>query len=329
MDYLISLSPVLLFLLFLVVLDSYKLVKLDILAGSIGYGVLIAMLAYSINNEVFVFADLDLELFAIYFSPAIEEILKVILIIFLLQINKIGMMVDGAILGFAAGAGFAVTENIFYIMNYNPEMINLALRGLGTAIMHGGCTAIAAVILVHRRELHGNALVSILLGLFIAIVIHAGYNFMIFNPLISTAAIIIVVPGVLIAIFMISEKQMQEWLELELDSEAQLLGAIKEGEFSKTKAGKYILSIRDRFSKKVVFDLICFIQVYLELSIKAKGLLLLQESGFPVQRDKETDAKLEEFEFLKNSIGPTALLALAPIVHLNSKNLWKLKLLES
>ncbi len=52
-------------------------------------------------------------------------------------------MVDAAISGFAVGAGFAVIENLTYIPALSAAgLLTAAVRGLGTAMMHGGTTAI-------------------------------------------------------------------------------------------------------------------------------------------------------------------------------------------
>ena len=77
----------------------------------------------------------------------VEEALKAALIVGLFAFNRIGYLIDAAIAGFAVGAGFSLAENIFYLHQFADASLGVWLvRGFGTAIMHGGATAIFAVL---------------------------------------------------------------------------------------------------------------------------------------------------------------------------------------
>ncbi|MCU0643866.1 MAG: PrsW family intramembrane metalloprotease, partial [bacterium] len=107
----LSLFPVLLFLIALVSLDSYKLVRLRSIVLTIFIGGIVAIVAYFLNNWLSpLFVD-SISDYSRYISPVIEETLKAIYIIYLIRANKVGFLVDSAIYGFAVGAGFAVVEN--------------------------------------------------------------------------------------------------------------------------------------------------------------------------------------------------------------------------
>ena len=67
--------------------------------------------------------------------------------IFLFRTNRIGFLVDSAILGFAVGAGFGVVENFYYLyMASDAHIAVWVVRGFGTAIMHGGVMALFGVL---------------------------------------------------------------------------------------------------------------------------------------------------------------------------------------
>ena len=76
-----------------------------------------------------------------------------------------------------------------------------------------------------------------------------------------------------------------------------------------------------------MFDLLCYIRIYLELSIRAKTNLMLKESGFPVKNDDVKD-KLNELKYLTKNIGKAGLLAISPILRMNKKDVWKLNQLN-
>lgn len=79
-------------------------------------------------------------------APVIEELLKGALIIVLIRGGRVGFLVDATIQGFAIGAGFALVENLYYLGALPDSSLGLWLiRGFGTAIMHGGTTAIFAI----------------------------------------------------------------------------------------------------------------------------------------------------------------------------------------
>jgi len=128
-------------------------------------------------------------------------------------------------------------------------------------------------------------------------------------------------------IFQFNEKSIRDWLEIEFDTEASVLRMIKKGRFTDTRAGAFLISVRRHFPKEVVLDMYCFISLYLELSMKAKSYIMLKENDFEVVRDPEIPAKLIELKALEKNIGRAGCLAIAPVLRLNHKDLWKLSLL--
>ncbi|MCF8297423.1 MAG: PrsW family intramembrane metalloprotease [Saprospiraceae bacterium] len=329
MKIVVSLIPVFLFLIFLIYLDSFKLIKIPIAIICVIWGLISALIAYYVNSSILSSELIEFENYSKYIAPIVEEILKFLLIIILIRINKIGFMIDGAIYGFAVGAGFAFIENIFYLNTIETtNMMIWVVRGFGTAVMHGGATSITVIFAMSLINQNKHRFHFFIPGLFIAMVIHALYNQFFLSPLISTIVIIVAVVGSIMVIFQRNEKSLQDWLEVEFDSEVKLLQMIKKGKFSTTKTGEFLLSIKDRYTPEIVFDMYCYISLYLELSIRAKSNLMLKENGLPVQKDEGLKNKLEELKALQKNIGKTGLMAISPILRMSKKDLWKLSLLE-
>ena len=61
--------------------------------------------------------------------------------------------------------------------------------------------------------------------------------------------------------------------------------------------------------------------------MRAKGLLMMRESGFANKTGDVTKAKLEELRFLESSIGATGLRAIKPFLRMSQKDLWQLYML--
>ena len=74
--------------------------------------------------------------------------------------------------------------------------------------------------------------------------------------------------------------------------------------------------------------MLCLLRIHLELSIRAKGLLLAREAGFEAPVGEDVRANLQELRYLEGAIGRTGLLALKPILRRSSRDLWQVCLLE-
>ncbi len=338
---LIGLVPVFIFLVILIYLDSFKLVKISTVLQTIFAGCIAAIISYFINTFLFNRLSITFETYAMYISPFIEESLKASFIIYLLSAKKIGFMVDAAIYGFAVGAGFAFVENIYYLSSLSQlNLIEWFIRGFGTAVMHGGTTAIFAIVtknFIDRRkkfklyEIIPGFLAAMFYhlfpGLLFAVGIHSFFNQFIFAPVLLTLLQLIILPMLLFYVFSRSENSLKEWMESGMDTEVTLLEQIDQGRVSDTRVGEYLSSLKDKFSGVVIADMLCYIKNHLELSIEAKGVLLMKQAGIPVQIDGETKDKLNELKFLEKSIGQTGKLAVSPMLHRSTRDLWQIYML--
>ena len=328
---LLGLLPVTCFLAALVYLDSYKLVPIRRVLTVIALGCLTAALSYPVSLFWLDLAGIDFTTYTRYIAPAFEEALKAAVIVALLRLNRIGFLVDAAILGFAVGAGFAILENLYFLRIVPETQLGTwIVRGFGTALMHGGATAIFAVTshtIISRNQTIGNA--AYLPGLIVAIIAHSVYNHFFFAPIINTLAVLLTLPLLLVAVFDRSEKAVADWLGMGFDADTELLELINSGEFSTSKVGIYLHSLKEKFAGPIVADLLCYLRLHTELSIRAKGLLMMRESGFDSPVGEETRGKLEELRYLEDSIGTTGILAMKPFMQMSQKDLWKIYVLEN
>jgi len=326
---LLGLLPVSCFLAGLVYLDSYRLVGIRWVLGTIAIGGLIAGTSYLMNDWLIGLLDIEFISYSRYLAPFIEEALKGIVILVLVRLHRIGFLVDAAIFGFAVGAGFAVVENMYFLQLLPDTSTGVwIVRGFGTAIMHGGATAIFAVAgraLISQRKDLGVA--GWLPGLVIAAVIHSVFNHFFFSPILTTIGVLMLLPLLMTVVFQQSEKSVEEWLDVGFDADTELLELINSGELSESRVGEYLLTLKERFDGPIVADLLCYLRIHVELALRAKGLLMMRESGFEVTPDEETRAKLEEMKFLEQSIGTTGKLALKPFLQISRKDLWQFYIL--
>ncbi|MDD2559573.1 MAG: PrsW family glutamic-type intramembrane protease [Bacteroidales bacterium] len=329
MNILISTLPVFLFLLFLFLLDSFKLVNKLWLLIAVLWGVFSAGLAYLLNTYLIEITDLDFDQYARYLAPIPEEIIKSLFVFWLILGKKAGFMIDAAIYGFAVGAGFALIENSLYLYNETEAGLLVAIiRGFGTAFMHGGCTALIAMILINAKHRNAYFLLNIFIAFAAAYFVHSAFNHFYIQPLLQTLGIVLFLPLVFVFIFNRNEKQLHNWLEMEFSSEMELLQAMKKGQLSQTRTGEYLAQLKSRFRGETILDMYCYIQLYLELSIRAKRNLMLKENGLPPVFEQDMSEKMNELQNIKKQIGKVGEMALAPLIRLNYRDLWKLNSLN-
>ncbi len=327
---LLGLLPVCCFLGALVFLDSYKLVPMRWVLGTIGLGCLAGALSYPLNLVVRELLNIEFIVLTRYVAPFIEEALKGLIIVALIRRNRIGFPVDAAIFGFGIGAGFAIFENLYYLRAF-PDMLlgTWIVRGFGTAIMHGGASAIFAIVTHTLMGQHpARGAVLLLPGFGVAVIAHSVYNHFFLMPVLNTLVILGSLPVLFSVVFRQSEKAVSDWLGMSFDADAELIELINSGRFSTSRIGMYLHSLTEKFEGPVVVDMLCYLRLHKELAMRAKGLLMMREQGFMDKPGTETKAKLEEMKYLVSSIGPTGLLALKPFLRMSRKDLWQFYMLS-
>jgi protease PrsW len=324
----VALLPVLVFLGALIWFDSFKVVRARAILFAAGAGMLAAFAGYWINGFLLYEFELDYVDYARWMSPWLEEALKAALVVYLIRTRRVGMLVDAAIYGFAVGTGFALFENFYYLM-MRPETHPAVqvIRGFGTAIMHGGATAVFAIVSIALAERRPDGWLRVFgPGLVAAALLHAVYNMLLLKPVFATLGILMLLPPLIYFAFEHSEKSLRDWLEADLDSDVELLNAIVSGEFDDTHAGRYLHSLRGKFDGPVVADMLCYLRLHVELALRAKGVLMLKESGFAEpSMDDDLRAQIQELRYLERSLGKAGELALRPLVMATGKDLWQLQ----
>lgn len=326
----VGLLPVLIFLVFLVYMDSYKLVSLKSVLVVIVFGGLSALVAMYVNGWLLGILDMPMKPYSRYVAPFVEETLKALVIVYLFRSSKIGFLVDSAIMGFAVGAGFALVENYQYLQIYSTASFGVwIVRGFGTAIMHGGVVAIFAIMsqALTERQMKINPLYY-LPGLAVAVFLHSIFNHFLVAPVLQTIGTLFILPPLLQLVFQRSSRALHEWLELDFDADADLIDMIESGQFTESRIGRFLEDLRGKFEGPVLVDMLCYLRVYTELAIRAKAALIARENGLDLPVGERTREKFEELHFLEQSIGKTGCLAMKPFLQIERKDLWQMHVID-
>ncbi|GAB4399556.1 MAG: hypothetical protein OHK003_24000 [Anaerolineales bacterium] len=172
-------------ILFLVLLDRFDLFNtgkfrfnvISLMGGLIAY-----VLAAQINPAVVNMGWASWSQVVRVVAPIVEELLKAVIIIYLVQRADFNYVVDGVLYGFGAGIGFAVIENYEYITRGSQGMLFLAIaRVFSTNLMHATSSGLIGTALAYHRGNKNKTLgwLVILGGYFIAMLFHGIFNTMV------------------------------------------------------------------------------------------------------------------------------------------------------
>ena len=313
----VSVIPLLLYLLVLKSLDSFRIVHWRWLVVCMAVGCGSCLVAWA-------FSEMSAALAVPFYAPLIEEILKALVALCAMRLFRIVFFAEALCYGAAIGAGFSLVENIIYIY-FSPDMMfaTALFRGLGTSMLHIGCSSLFLVLWLLAKN---NSWKSVfrLWGILPCILIHALYNLHHFQPLVQMVAVVVIFLVIFLCVSNYNEKCIGKWLDQSMMYDIDLLSAIKDGTLPDTKAGQYLMSVKEQFDPYVFLDMICYVQLYLELTITAKSRMMLRESGL-LDAESEDDksqrsAMLKEFNTLRGNIGKMGEIILHPIVKMTAED---------
>lgn len=320
--YIISILPIFLYLIFLYALDIFSVIRKKRLAVSFLWGGALAISIYFISAHKELFGAI---------IPFAEEIAKYAFVVYLVKRNKAAFLSDSLTYGASVGAGFSLVENFLYASFHSGEPLLLhAYRGFTTSLMHISSSGVAAALLIIFTTWGGTRIfkrfkwAAIGAAIIPSTIYHYLHNYIFINNKFSLLISVIFTIGTLILLINLNERHIHSWIENSLGDEVKLASAFKAQNFSTTEAGKYLLSVKEQFNPLIFFDMVVYVNLYLELSITAKSFLMMKEYGVEIPQEKIKKFKENGAEalHLRKTIGKASVYTLSPIV--NSKQLTSL-----
>jgi RsiW-degrading membrane proteinase PrsW (M82 family) len=329
-----AIAPVLILLLTLDRLDIFNLISLRVIALLVGAGGAIAAASFLVNWRLMDGFPIGFSRYTRYVAPIVEECLKAAPVIALFAANRLGFKLDSAIAGFAIGAGFSLIENGWYLRmlsdaNYSAWMV----RGFGTAIMHGGATALFAVISHEMTERQAEADAAhyrfnpllFLPGLVLAIVVHSAFNHFPHQPLVAMALTLLLVPLTLFVTLARSERATHQWLKADYSAHRQALEAIRSGRFAESEAGRSLQSLASKFDAAIAADVFAYLELKTELVLRGEEIMLAVQDGQDVSVGPSEREKVDRLEALERRLGRGVIAAIAPRLGFSRNDLWELE----
>jgi protease PrsW len=326
----IALAPVVAFLVMLWLMDSYRLVRPASILAALTYGVVAAAAVMGLHEWLLQVHHVPPGVLALYIAPLTEETAKAVFVVALVATARVGFLVDAAVSGFAVGTGFALFENLIYLRALpDATVIVWLVRGLGTAMLHGGTTAIFAMLSKTYADRDRDWLgLAFLPGWTAAVGLHAMFNHRLLPMIAQVLVLLISLPLLVLWVFARSERATREWVGAGLDLDVELLALVASESFILTPFGRYLRELRARMPGPVVADMFCLLRLELELSVQAKAMLLAREAGLDLPVDEDLAASLAERRYLHQSIGTLGLLALKPLQVTSYRDTWHRQVLQ-
>ncbi|MBA2933871.1 PrsW family intramembrane metalloprotease [Sphingomonas sp. CGMCC 1.13654] len=328
MNWAIALLPVLLLLAAFEWLDVFHLMTRKETAKLLGLGGLAAVLAYPVSGVFLDALPLGFSVYSRFVAPWIEEALKGTMVVWLFWRNRIGYKIDAALSGFAIGAGFSLIENAIYLSRFSGFDPGIWLvRGLGTAVMHGGSVAIFAT-LAHQcceHEMLRSAGAwrlhpfHFLPGYGLAVAIHTAFNQFPDQPLIAMLLTAILVPLALMAIFNLGGSEARNWLTGESARHQADLDELADGRLPDSDAGRAIGALAANEPR--VID---YWRLMTEIVLGAERTMIERTADQRLDRYAEADrARFARLTELEAAIDRPTLLALGRLMPFSRNDLWE------
>ncbi len=332
-----AMAPVLVLLLVFDRLDIFNLITMRTIALMVLIGGALAGLSFFANWRVMDGFPIGFSAYSRYLAPAVEEPMKALPIIAMFAMNRLGFKLDAAIAGFAVGAGFSMVENAWYLYelpgaNYSAWLV----RGFGTAIMHGGATALFAAAAHEMSETQVQADAAryrfnplvFFPGLIGAYILHSVFNHFPDQPLLAMVLTLLLVPASLFFILSRSERATHAWIKSDHDAHKRMLEDIRSGRFAQSEMGQTLRRLSDRFKPGIAADVHAYLDLKTELVLRGEEIMLAMQEGEDVAVGPDEREKVLRLEQLEHKIGRTILAAIGPKLGFSRNDLWELEHLK-
>ena len=325
MSFAVALFPVVLYIFVVYTLDNFSLVGIRDLMLLVGAGLLAAAACFGLFRLTDPFVS---ERVSDYLYPILEEAVKALPLWWLARRKKIAFFIDSVICGAAVGGSFSILENVLYLLMGNLGIGTALFRGLEVALIHMGCSAIVAVALMFtvrllerrhaRLPVKKSDITMSLFLFFVAAILHILHNYLHPDPLLQFVVVFGSLGGLLVWVYQYDGDMIHRWLDRGLDKQVALMMDIQQGHLGETKTGQFLLSIKENFPAEVYFDIICYVQLYIELAVAAKSRFMTREAGLDEPLDEATRNRYldqyAEFKNLEKALGKSARMTVAPVV---------------
>jgi len=287
-------------------------------------------LAFGLNNATLHFGLVSYDNFKRFSAPIIEEILKSLILIYLVRRPNFTYFVDGAIYGFASGVGFAIFENYFYIFSNPGNSLGLAAgRVLSTNLMHATGSALVGIALgLARFKMGGARLLWMLGGYALAMPLHVGFNNLVTRDvgsllLVYAAGVGFGGTGLIAAAMRRGLKEEKGWIEEKLGAADRVTSGEAAVVQHLQKVADLLAPIKQKFGAAKAGEVEKFLTVQARLGILRKTLDKLANDPKMAQAvSAQMEDLRRQMEASRRAVGAYCMLYVRNIFPPDSSPLW-------
>jgi RsiW-degrading membrane proteinase PrsW (M82 family) len=311
-------------------LDFYKTGEYTIIALSFLAGLVAFWLASEANSTTVSQGWLPRMDVIRYSAPILEEILKGLILWYLISRPRFTYFVEGAVYGFAAGIGFAIVENFQYIQSAQSAGLMLALsRVISTNLMHAAATSILGIFLGQARfeRTWLRRLLVGLLGLAIAMLLHVGFNNLVTRVdggllLLYAAATGIAAAGLIAYVIKRGLKSGKTWLEESLGMTDRVTSGEAAVVTRMESVDDILEPLAERFGDKKAAEIKDFLTKQARLGFMRKSVERLSDERMKRATEEEIVKLRTQVDEARRKVGSYAMLFLRHTFPEDSSPLW-------
>lgn len=303
---------------------SFAWIALCFVWGGIAVG-----LAWYANNGMVDAGWVDHQNLIRYVAPFNEEILKAIILVYLVRRPNFTYFVDGAIYGFAVGMGFAVFENYIYLAQNPGEELGLAIsRVISTNLMHAAAASLVGITLGFSRfQRFSGRMLFLAGGLIMAIVFHAGYNNLVDRVhdgnLLLYAGVIGLVGAALIALVIKRGlNEQRAWIEETLGAADRVTRGEAAVVHRLADAHTILAPLAEIFGEGKADEIEKFLVSQARLGILRKTLQKLNDEKMRRSVEKQMDEIRAQMDDARRAVGAYTMMSLRSLFPEDDSPVW-------
>ncbi len=309
-------------------LDLYQMGTFKNVLGAFVWGIAAFFLARQLNIYLYLSGTFSRSEIVRYAAPFGEEVLKALVLIYLVRRADFTYFVDGAIYGFAAGMGFAIFENYEYIGASTVGIGTAIARVISVNLIHASATALVGISLGKSRFSRIWGQIGYTLGgLLLAMFLHGLFNNItdrdIPGPILIYSVIIgITATGIIAFIIFRGLAEQRQWIEEKLGMSDRVTGGEARVVQKLADLGEILEPLRKQFGDAKITEVEEFLLLQARLGIKRKTLDKLPDEKMRIAVEKEIADIREKMEEKRRNVGSYVMLAVRNIFPGEGSPLW-------
>lgn len=309
-------------------LDLYQMGTFKNVLSAFLWGIAAFFLAGQLNGYLYISGTFSRSEIVRYAAPIGEEVLKALVLIYLVRRPNFTYFVDGAIYGFATGMGFAIFENYEYIGASSVGIGTAIARVISVNLIHASATALVGISLGKSRFSRVWGQIGYTLGgLLLAMFVHGLFNNItdrkIPGPILVYSAVIgIAATGIIAFIIFRGLAEQRQWIEEKLGMSDRVTGGEARVVQKLADLGEVLGPLRKQFGDEKAAHVEEFLLLQARLGIKRKTLDKLPDEKMRAAVEKEMVEIREKMEEKRRKVGSYVMLVVRNIFPGESSPLW-------